>query len=225
MLAGNSSSEALQPLRLCLAEDVTHALANRWVFLRHHSAGGHLQQRNKIFPHYCAYGKAQTVWPRQSHKGRFLWFLFEQAVISWLHLIFIRFWNSSWAVFPSSWQEAPGYVIPCDRYLAPWDHDRMFWSRFTHSYAEAAGWAGTWGIAFHPGHLQGSHGGEKKPKTMRRGGTQHGAGWFYCSSLQWGGEGSQDVGFRGDSRTSWGSKVHCTFSRCDSESCWTNKAK
>lgn len=29
MLAGNSSSEALQPLRLCLVEDVTHALANR----------------------------------------------------------------------------------------------------------------------------------------------------------------------------------------------------
>lgn len=107
---------AIKLLRLHLV-DVTRVLANRWVFLRHHNAGGHLQHRNKTFPHYCADGKAQAGWPVQRCKGRFLSFWFEQAVISWLHLIFIRFSNSLRAVFPFSWQAARGYVIPCDKYI------------------------------------------------------------------------------------------------------------
>lgn len=52
-------------------------------FLRHQNAGGHLQQRSKTFPHYCADGKAQVAgWPVQRCKGRFLPFLFEQVGIS-----------------------------------------------------------------------------------------------------------------------------------------------
>lgn len=188
-LAGNISSEAFQPLRLHLVEDVTRVLANRWAFLRHRNAGGHLQQRSKIFPHYCAYGKAHTVWPVQRCKGRFLSFLFGQTVISWLHLIFMRFWNSLWAVFPSSWQDAPGSVIPCDTYIAHQDCDSVFWSPalltvMPCSLAEASGWARAWGTARNPGHLGVFRACVGRGKERSWGWEAHGAGragWFNFS--------------------------------------------
>lgn len=110
--------------------------------------GGTCSRGTKFFLHYCVYGKAQTVWPVQRCKGRFLSSLFEQAVISWLPLLFITFWNLLWAVFPS-WQEAPGYVIPCDTYIAHQDYGNMFWLPallmvMSRSLAEAAGQARAW---------------------------------------------------------------------------------
>lgn len=82
-------------------------------------------------------------------KNFFLSSLFEHAVISWLPLLFITFWNL-WAVFPS-WQEAPGYVIPCDTHIAHQDYGNMFWSPalltvMLRSLAEAAGQARAWAL-------------------------------------------------------------------------------
>lgn len=210
-LAGNINNKASQPSRLCLV-DVIHVLANRWAFLRHHNAGGQLQQRSKTFPHYRADGKAQAGRPAQRCKGRFLSFLFEQAVISWLHLIFIRFSNSLRAVFPFSWQGARGYVIPCDKYILTKAGTVLFTQFCRHPLHKCQDelWHGRAPAhPRHPGIFYTCMGGEK---SAGMGGTWCRAGWlnFYWRSLQWGGEGSQDIGFRGDSRALLGSKVQCT---------------
>lgn len=161
-LTGNNNNKASQPLRLHLVD----VLADRWVSLTYHSADGHLQQRNKTSPHYCADGKAQAGWPVHRHKGRFLSFLF---LISWLHLIFIRFSNSLrglYFLFP--WQGARGCVIPCDRYTLT-QAGRGLFSPF----------------CCHPSLLPG---GRKIHGDVRN----VGQSWWlhlYWRSFQWGGEG------------------------------------
>lgn len=221
-LAGNISNKAAQSLRLHLV-DVTHVLANTWVSLRHHNADGHLQQRNKTFPHYCAAGKAQAGWPVQRCKGRFLSFLSEQAFISWLHLIFIRFSDSLRAVFPFPWQGAWGYVILCDMYLLTKAGTVLFSPFCCHPLHTRQDelWQGAPAHHRHPRTFYPS---VEEGNSMGMWGTWGRAGWlnFHWRSCQWGGEGSQDIGSRGDSRTLLGCKVHCSVSS-DSECYWANK--
>lgn len=82
------NNKASQSLRLHLV-DVTHVLANRWVFLRQHYAGGHLQQRSKTFPLYCADEKAQAGWPVPRCKRRFLSLVWT----GWYFLVAFNFYK------------------------------------------------------------------------------------------------------------------------------------